>query len=83
MARSSAPSSSRVSLGGECEIGVPDLAEQAGDAQSLEPERGVGPGDQHEAQPVGSVIEQPVEVAHHGRIGHLVEVVEDEHDRLR
>ena len=68
---------------GEREIGVSDLAEHAGDAQSLESERGVGPGDQHEAQPVGSVIEQHAEVAHHGRVGHLVEVVEDEHDRLR
>ena len=67
---------------GERQISVPDFAEVAGDAQSLEPERRVAPRGQDDAQPVGGVIEQPVEVTQHGCFGHLVEVVQYEYDGL-
>ena len=65
----------------ERQICAPDLLQTAGDAQPLQAEGRVGTGGQHEAHAVGGVLEQRVEIAQHLRVVHLVEVVEDQHDR--
>ena len=77
------PASRVALLGGEGELGEPDLGHRALEPVLRQGHVRVHPGDQQEAQPPGGVPQQEVEVVEHLLPGQRLGVVEDQHDRRR
>ena len=69
-------------LHGEGEVAAAHLREMAGHAQALEAQLGVVAGADHEPQGRRRVLDEALQVLGHSRVGHLVEVVEDERHGL-
>ena len=66
----------------ERQLGGADLGQVVGEAEPLQPQTRVGPGRDHDAQRARPVVEQRLQLPVDDRALDLVEVVEDEHDRL-
>ena len=73
----------RAGLGlGEGEIALADVGQIAGEPHAAEPQRRVDPRRGDDPQRGRRMPQEPVEVGDRGAVADLVQVVEDEHDRL-
>ncbi len=66
----------------EGQVGQPDLAQPVGDAQALQPQRGIDARDPDHPQPAPRIGQDGVDVGQHRRRAHLLGVVEHEGQRL-
>ncbi len=66
----------------EREVGRTDLREPAGDPQPLEADRRVAPRGHDQPEPGRHLLQKPLEVLGNVARPDLMEVVQDEHERL-